>query len=134
MWIPFRNSIVYILSKPPSGKRLYSCPYCGKLANKTHLKEHVNTVHLKLRPFTCQHCGKTFGKKYNMLCHVRKYHKDIAWRGSREVRCPGHVVSFAMVIDHVVFIVMVGGHLVCECNVHVLNFLQQLSICIYIVF
>lgn len=41
---------------------------------KSHLLNHVLTVHEKLRPFTCVHCGRAFGLKCNWRSHLRAVH------------------------------------------------------------
>lgn len=48
------------------------CPYpvCSKLfSNCYNLKKHINSHHLKLKPFKCSYCDKVFGYKHSMLHH-----------------------------------------------------------------
>lgn len=56
--------------KSHEDKRL-QCPWCGKLFTRgSHLTEHQNAVHLKLRPFKCEFCDQAFGDR-----KARKYHQ-----------------------------------------------------------
>ena len=57
------------------------CPTCGKPT--FHLKRHVDTVHLKLRPYPCRDCGKTFGDKFNRKRHEAASHKEDDLRGGQ---------------------------------------------------
>ena len=56
--------------KPPS------CHLCGKQFYKRfNLKQHVNSVHKKLRPFLCTFCGQSFSLKRNRNHHVSHVHE-----------------------------------------------------------
>ena len=45
-------------------------PHCNKLfSNCYNLKKHINSHHLKIKPFKCAYCEKTFGYKHSMLHH-----------------------------------------------------------------
>lgn len=48
------------------------CPFpeCLKsFSNCYNLKKHINSHHLKIKPFKCSFCSKTFGYKHSMLHH-----------------------------------------------------------------
>ena len=48
------------------------CPYpdCQKpFSNCYNLKKHINSHHLKIKPFKCSFCSKSFGYKHSMLHH-----------------------------------------------------------------
>ena len=49
------------------------CPYCHKFF-RTRLKQHVNAVHLKLRPYKCHFCEATFGQQGTRRNHEREIH------------------------------------------------------------
>ncbi len=38
---------------------------------------HINSVHKKLRPFTCLVCEKSFGLKQDLDRHYRRVHKNL---------------------------------------------------------
>ena len=41
------------------------------------MRSHVESVHEKLRPFTCEKCQKSFGKKCLMNDHIQRVHSEI---------------------------------------------------------
>ena len=52
------------------------CKECGKyFRDKNKLKRHVETVHLKLKPYKCETCNKSFGEKSHMKRHVKNTHE-----------------------------------------------------------
>ncbi|XP_065365027.1 zinc finger protein 652-like [Calliphora vicina] len=57
-------------------KRL-QCPSCGKLfLRSSHLKDHYNAVHLKLRPFKCEFCELAFGDRKTRRVHEKSHTED----------------------------------------------------------
>ena len=53
-----------------------TCSVCKALfPNMWVLKEHVSSVHEKLRPFPCPKCGKLFGKKLTLNIHDKQVHQ-----------------------------------------------------------
>ena len=57
-------------------KRKPRCPFhgCSKsFCSLFSLRRHKNTVHMKLREFTCPLCAKTFTQKQHMLAHLRRH-------------------------------------------------------------
>ena len=47
------------------------CNDCGgSFLFKSQLQSHLNEVHLKLRPYECDQCQKTFSRKYNLNLHI----------------------------------------------------------------
>ena len=54
------------------------CEICNKkFAKKFALKKHIETVHLKIKPFLCDDCGKSFSGKGKLSTHVLAVHKGI---------------------------------------------------------
>ena len=44
---------------------------------KSHLQEHVETVHENLTPFQCNNCNKSFGRKGALKYHLNNVHDEI---------------------------------------------------------
>ncbi|RDX44397.1 hypothetical protein OH76DRAFT_1409117 [Lentinus brumalis] len=44
-----------------------------------NVKQHIEGVHLGLRPFKClaQGCTKAFGRNYDMRAHYQSFHTDL---------------------------------------------------------
>ena len=58
----------------------WHCPICSKgFSVKGSVKEHIKTVHQKLRNFGCKYCGKTFGHKCNQIRHERQFCRLRLW-------------------------------------------------------
>lgn len=59
-----------------SMRKEFSCPSCPvSFSQKSHLTQHIRTVHEKIRPYKCEHCKRAFGKRYDLLSHVDAVHK-----------------------------------------------------------
>ena len=53
----------------------YTCPHCDKkFGHKCDLQTHIRTVHLKLKNYACPHCDKKFGENGNLQRHIRTVH------------------------------------------------------------
>ena len=51
------------------------CEHCHKLyAAGPTLKQHIEAVHLKLKPHECTVCHRTFGARVAMVSHMKKVH------------------------------------------------------------
>ena len=54
------------------------CKYCRfKCSKKSVLQCHVNSVHLKLKPFSCRYCEFKFARKSDLQSHVNSVHLKI---------------------------------------------------------
>lgn len=59
-------------------KKTHECSICGKTTSQIiHLKEHMDAVHLNLRPHKCDICGKAFGYKSSFIDHTKRIHQKI---------------------------------------------------------
>ncbi|KNC28975.1 hypothetical protein FF38_13794 [Lucilia cuprina] len=62
--------------KSHDDKRL-QCISCGKLFKRgSHLKDHYNAVHLKLRPFKCEFCDFAFGDRKTRRVHEKSHTEE----------------------------------------------------------
>ena len=53
------------------------CEYCGK-SLKTHtLANHIRLVHEGVKPYKCDKCEKSFGKRINLRKHVEQVHEKL---------------------------------------------------------
>ena len=52
---------------------------CGKsFTRESKLKQHIDSVHRKIKPFECPVCYKSFTEKGSMLRHLKSMHTDNA--------------------------------------------------------
>lgn len=51
----------------------YPCEICPGKSWRTlfQLQRHVKVFHNNIREFKCEWCGKEFGEKNKLVCHVR---------------------------------------------------------------
>lgn len=55
--------------------RTQMCEYCGRMYRRSdHLSRHIQSVHLKLRPFECSICLRSFSRRDNLELHFRAKH------------------------------------------------------------
>lgn len=61
----------------PRPRRPFHCPHCPlDFTQRSHLNQHVRTVHEKIRPHKCNECEKAFGKKYDLVSHKSAVHSN----------------------------------------------------------
>ena len=58
--------------------RLQVCDLCGKRLSSRRVSIHKRAVHLKLRPYKCDICEKTFFNKQNLERHHQSIHQPKA--------------------------------------------------------
>uniref|UniRef100_A0A336MD81 CSON015472 protein n=1 Tax=Culicoides sonorensis TaxID=179676 RepID=A0A336MD81_CULSO len=57
--------------------RKHACDQCNaKFKRREHLRIHVNGVHLKLKPFKCEICGRTFSQAGDRNIHMKSHNED----------------------------------------------------------
>ena len=57
--------------------RPFECEQCQKsFIKKNHLKDHINAIHLKIKPYECHQCKMSFAQKSQLNTHV-KIHQEI---------------------------------------------------------
>jgi len=62
---------------PAMQRETYACDQCHVVLSTKHtLKAHQDTVHRKLRPFSC-FCGQSFGQKSSLNKHVQAIHEQL---------------------------------------------------------
>lgn len=55
-------------------EKQFQCRQCDHAShNKQALANHVKVVHMKIKNFACQFCGKTFGKSFACKLHERRH-------------------------------------------------------------
>ena len=69
---PVPLQISGLVTNPDPGR----CPHCQKQCG-THLRRHINVVHLKLKPFKCEQCDKRFSERSNLSKHFKVVHLKI---------------------------------------------------------
>ena len=53
----------------------YDCATCkSSFTHKSKMKQHIKTVHEKIKPFACDICDKSFGYKNNLKRHTVEKH------------------------------------------------------------
>ncbi|KAL5270818.1 hypothetical protein ACHWQZ_G001478 [Mnemiopsis leidyi] len=64
------------LQSTTATKGFTKCPHCAKYVKGSawKLSQHINMVHLKLRPFQCEYCELKFGSACNKKAHMKRKH------------------------------------------------------------
>ncbi|CRK95904.1 CLUMA_CG009350, isoform A [Clunio marinus] len=68
------------------------CEICGKSIGKNGLKEHLNVMHFKIKPYECDICGKKFRSKTEITHHLNT-HISLEHR-TRDYQCDHCEASF----------------------------------------
>ena len=56
-------------------KRVFKCKECDREFGKyNHLKKHIQNIHLKLKPFSCELCDYASSSKDRLISHVTLKH------------------------------------------------------------
>ena len=71
--------------------RPFQCLTCGHgFAEKKKLKRHVDAVHKKLKPFGCTVCGKYFAQRRDMKRHAENVHQNLRGSSASHLRVEFH--------------------------------------------
>ncbi|TDG52510.1 hypothetical protein AWZ03_000743 [Drosophila navojoa] len=58
-------------------EKQFQCDQCDHSShNKQALANHIKVVHMKIKNYACQYCGKTFGKSYACKVHERIHTRE----------------------------------------------------------
>lgn len=58
-----------------------SCKICQKsFTLKRYLNRHLKYTHSQERPLNCDHCGRGFKRKHNLISHILTHFKWISWQ------------------------------------------------------
>ncbi|XP_046581380.1 uncharacterized protein LOC124288859 isoform X2 [Haliotis rubra] len=86
---------------PNSSSRRWPCQMCNRrFTSTTKLKTHMVALHMRLKPFSCSHCGKKFSDQSNLRQHLnihtgeRKFTCDIC---SKSFRQKAHLQSHMII-------------------------------------
>ncbi|XP_046333562.2 uncharacterized protein LOC124116323 [Haliotis rufescens] len=86
---------------PNSSSRRWPCQMCNRrFTSTTKLKTHMVALHMRLKPFSCPHCGKKFSDQSNLRQHQnihtgeRKFTCDIC---SKSFRQKAHLQSHMII-------------------------------------
>ena len=80
-------------------KKKNQCPYCQKeLANPSYIKQHVKSVHEKLKPFQCDQCFAKFAVQFSLHRHMAKVHQSKKSKGM-EV-CQNNDIYFSQAVHN----------------------------------
>ena len=70
------NSLmVNTLERNVRGNPIYKCTLCGKEAENSNLKKHIEANHLEGISVPCNLCEKTFRTRYSLAVHKHSYHR-----------------------------------------------------------
>ena len=54
------------------------CSICGRrFPTPATLRNHIESVHMKMKTFSCELCGKSFSKKGGLKIHMEAMHGDL---------------------------------------------------------
>lgn len=71
------NATKTILNKEPKIKEFHNCDKCEySTKSRLSLDNHINRVHLKIKPFTCTFCNKSFCGKIRLLEHLKTHSEN----------------------------------------------------------
>lgn len=110
-------------------KKAVECQYCLKrFWNKADCQGHINTQHLKLKPFICRKCSVSFSYKQSLKSHELLCQADLLCssngRPSQNVTWEKYIVARQSVFCVCVFLFSPSVHLSllqCFC-LHNMNF------------
>ena len=58
----------------------FKCELCeNNYASKMTLDHHIKNVHMNIKPFQCNDCGKAFSHDGNLQTHIETVHQGLEW-------------------------------------------------------
>ena len=74
------------------------CPHCHKImANSWYIKQHIKSVHEKLKPFQCDQCFAKFGFQFSLIRHTAKIHQNNTAQHTQSINC--HMCHYKFTIQ-----------------------------------
>ena len=77
----FQSTLIPLITRIIFLDKMYICPICNKefkgSGRVRNCKIHINTVHLKHKPYKCNFCNVRFGYKDYMKRHLIRHHKSL---------------------------------------------------------
>ena len=67
-----------ILSMMEKTNSEWKCNVCGKISKKSHIKDHIEAIHIEAGPHPCKYCGKLYKTRDSLRrhhCDIRDIHK-----------------------------------------------------------
>ena len=100
------------LDVPKETPKKNICTDCGKSFVKySKLKLHVNSVHLKLKPYNCNICGESFAQSGNLNKHIQIVHEK-----KKPYSCPDCPESFSVKLNLIEHVQRVHEKKIHKCN------------------
>ena len=55
----------------------WQCNDCGFIAKSTNLYYHIESKHVSVSSYACEHCGKSYKSRNSYNVHMSTYHRDM---------------------------------------------------------
>ena len=71
----FKDKDMFLVHKERHGNT-HQCKKCGHNFAINEISRHIKTVHEGIKPYKCNKCDLSFGRKYNLKRHVARKHSE----------------------------------------------------------